>query len=359
MLFARLFKFIVFLAFGINLLLLLLALSARYIDPKYFWPPSLFGLFFRVFLVAHLFFILIFLIGRKRRLIWISSIALVMCLPAILHTFALRPFSMRKEGEHTLKLMTYNVNDFNMFQDTATSGLIGRTMKKENPDIVCFQEYSNQGKKAQIIPVMLSLGYKYYYEYVTEEYGQDYKVGQAIFSKIPFINVQPIPFHTTANGAFSADFPIGKDTVRLFNIHFQSITLREHEMKIPTSLNDFKPPQKYYYRMLFVKMMWAFRKRSFQALKVREYMDRCKYKMIVCGDFNDTPLSFTYRQMTEKLGDSFLRSNFGMGSTFGGRVPLQRIDYILTDPAIETGLTRVVHCQGSDHFPVVTSFWLN
>jgi len=357
MLFARLFKFLVYISFGFNTLFLLAALSSPSFNPKYFWLPALFGLFFKLFLAAHFFFILIFMIGRLKRLVWFSLIIIALCFTAIIHSAGFWLFGPQKLGRDHLKLMTYNVNNFEYFADTSDNLLIFNTIHKENPDIICFQEYFiNPKKHSSTLLKMKNLGYNYYYEYITEVLYPQNPVGQAIFSKLPFYNFTAIPFKNTSNGAFSVDIPYKNDTFRLFNIHFQSIGLRPHEVKIPSSYHDFEAPQKWYYKMLFVKIRDAFRKRSYQALKVKQFTDKSPFKVIVCGDFNDTPLSFLYHQLTKKLDDTFLRRGFGFGSTYAGMIPLQRIDYILTDPSINTDQTRVVHNLGSDHYPVITSF---
>jgi endonuclease/exonuclease/phosphatase family metal-dependent hydrolase len=359
MLFVRLFKFVVSFAFCLNLCLLLFALSSPYYDPANFWLPSLFGLFFKIFVAFHLFFVLIFLIGRHYRIVLFSVIVLLLCIPPMFNSSAFHFLAKTKIPAGHFKIMTYNINGFEFYQDAAIPALIFKTIHEEAPDIICFQEYfMSTAQHFHTITRMQRMGYAYYYEYITDNVGKENTVGQAVFSKIPFSNVHPIPFDSTANGAFSVDFGHNGDTFRLFNIHFQSITLRAHETKIPNSLKDFKSPQKDYYRMLFTKLRWAFQKRSRQVRSVKDCTDHAPYKVIVCGDFNDTPLSYTYRQMTEKLDDTFLETNFGLGSTYAGRIPLQRIDYILTDPSIKVDLTTVVHCPGSDHYPLVSSMSL-
>ena len=357
MLFVRIFKFLVAAAFCINLVFLLLALSSPYYNPKYVWLPAFFGLFFKVFLTVHLFFILVFLIARLKRLFIFSMIMILFCIPILVRTIALRAFKGADISSKHLTLMTYNVNSFTFFRDSVSIFQIVDDIKNEKPDIICFQEYLMHPAYHQaVLSKIKAAGYNYYYEYITELIKPHNSVGQAIFSKIPFYNVQPIPFKNTSNGAFSADFPYDNDTFRLFNVHFQSISLIDNEIKIPSSLQDFKSPQKDYYWMFFVKLRDAFRKRSYQALKVKEYAQNSPYKVIICGDFNDTPGSFLYRELTEKFDDTFLKTNFGLGSTFAGKIPLQRIDYVLMDPGIKPGITKVIHVGGSDHFPVVSTF---
>jgi endonuclease/exonuclease/phosphatase family metal-dependent hydrolase len=358
MFFARAFKLIVGSIYVINLLLLLAALACPYYDPGHYWILSLLGLFFKIFIAVHLFLMLVFLIGRVYSIFIFSCIILLFCIGPIIHATGLQVFGSLKLSNPDLKVMTYNIDDMQDFLDPYDTAQILKTVKEESPDIICFQEYyTNYEHKKSIVKRMDGMGYHFYYEYLTDPPKPGIGAGQALFSKIPFHNVQIIPFDSTINGAFSADFIIKGKPVRIYNIHFQSITLRDHETKIPSSLKDFQSPQKDYYRMLFTKIKWAFGKRGTQVRKVKREIQHTKVTVIVCGDFNDTPLSYTYKQMTEYLDDTFLESNFGLGSTYAGRIRLQRIDYILTSPYIRAN-TRVVHNPGSDHFPVVSTMSL-
>jgi endonuclease/exonuclease/phosphatase family metal-dependent hydrolase len=361
MFFARAFKVIISAIYCINLVLLLAALSCPYLDPDRFWIFSLLGLFFKIFVAVHIFLTVVFLIARIYPLVYFSLIMLLFCFSPVIHSTAFHIFSNHHEmASDNLKVMTYNIDDMGFFMRSSDTTAILETIKTESPDIVCFQEYyTNYEHKKSIVTRMEEMGYHYYYEYLTESPKPQIGAGQALFSKIPFQNIRPHPFPNTANGAFSADFNYRGNRFRLFNIHFQSITLRDHETKIPSSFNDFKSPQKDYYRMLFTKIMWGFQRRKAQVIKIKNEIKNTNENVILCGDFNDTPLSYTYHQMTEYLDDTFLKTNFGLGSTFAGRIPLQRIDYILVSPGIKPVLTRVVHNAGSDHFPVVGTVSFN
>jgi vancomycin resistance protein VanJ len=358
MMFARIFRFCVFFAFGINSILLLIAVCCPWINPHQYWVPSFIGLFFKVLFLSHLFFALVFFIGSRKRALFVSVCIVLVCVPVIVHNSGFWFFGAKNIGGHPIKLMTWNINNFDFFNNNDTNArLILKTIKNEVPDIICFQEYMmNAAEERRTLAKLQKMGYRYYYEYITDTIPPQNRVGQAIFSKAPFLNIHAIPFVNTANGAFYVDIRYKKDTIRLFNVHFQSISLRPHEIKIPVSSKDFESPQKDYYRMLFVKIRDAFKTRSTQEALVKQQAIKSPYKVVLCGDFNDTPQSFVYNQMTEKLDDTFLRTGFGTGTTFAGMIPLQRIDYILADPSVKTNNTRVIHVPGSDHYPVVTEF---
>ena len=79
----------------------------------------------------------------------------------------------------------------------------------------------------------------------------------------------------------------------------------------------------------------SFQKRAMQVEVIKQHMEKAPYKIIVCGDFNDTPNSFTYYKISKGLQDSFLEKGNGIGSTFLGKMPFLRIDYILHSPSIK------------------------
>lgn len=359
MMIVRFVKAIIAVLFCINTIFLSIALLSPYYNPKYVWIPSLFGLFFKAFIVIHILFIIYFAVSGIKRLLLFSIFILLFSMPPLLNTLGLHFWNNELKSEKQLKLITYNINSFGFYKDSNSVSDIVHTIRDQDPDIICFQEYlMNRSKRNIIVNKLKALGYNYFYEYITEIIKPHNNVGQAIFSKMPFYNVQPISFSNTSNGACSVDFPFKNDTFRLFNVHFQSIALENDEIILPSSADDFENPDDYYYESVLKKLREAFRKRSFQALKVEEYISHSPYKVILCGDFNDTPCSFLYHELTKNLDDSYIYSNIGLGSTFAGKIPFQRIDYVLMDPSFKIGKTKVIHASGSDHYPVVSTFSL-
>ncbi len=81
-------------------------------------------------------------------------------------------------------------------------------------------------------------------------------------------------------------------------------------------------------------------------------LDRMK-PVIVCGDFNDTPMSYVYRTMAKGLNDAFSRSGSGYSHTFRGFFNTLRIDYVLCSDSFEPISYEVPAVDYSDHLPVV------
>ena len=79
---------------------------------------------------------------------------------------------------------------------------------------------------------------------------------------------------------------------------------------------------------LTTRLMIANKNRAHQAEEIQRHIDGSPYPVILCGDFNDTPLSYTYRQLSRKLTDSFIEKGRGIGNTYIGGFPSFRIDYV-------------------------------
>jgi endonuclease/exonuclease/phosphatase (EEP) superfamily protein YafD len=77
---------------------------------------------------------------------------------------------------------------------------------------------------------------------------------------------------------------------------------------------------------------------------------------IVCGDFNDVPVSYTYHTVIGDLQDAFVEKGFGFSTTFSNKLSFFRIDYALLDPNLQINSYRVVHKELSDHYPVIITF---
>lgn len=338
---------------GMALFLLAVSILSPYINPVFFWPPALIGLFFKVWFVLAVAF-LVWQLAR-RRIAWAiaSVIVLLFSLPAFSLNFGLGRSKDIKEGK-PFRLMTYNVASFGWYKDTAELNTLMGAIADSHPDILCMQEYCDVPTKDNIIEEFMDRqGLRYQYKHITQDIRGPNKVGLAIFSRYPFRNFTPIPFFSTANGAFYVDVKINDDTLRLINTHFQSIGMREREIQITTATEDMGASRKAVLRASLKKLRRAFRKRSGQTEAVAKAIDSSRHKVVLCGDFNDTPLSYNYRILSQRLTDAWLTRNVGLGTTYAGFVPFQRIDYIMVDKRLKIGKCRKVSPTGSDHYPLI------
>jgi endonuclease/exonuclease/phosphatase family metal-dependent hydrolase len=154
-----------------------------------------------------------------------------------------------------------------------------------------------------------------------------------------------------------SDIVIEKDTFRIFNNHLQSFRLRRMERSL---IEEIASPEDIQtmdeIKSLSVSLKQGFVRRAQQAQVVKNYIDKSPYPVIVAGDFNDTPVSYSYRKIRKGLNDSFVKSGYGAGFTYRGNYPPNRIDYILYDKSLINSYFEIVRIKYSDHYPIFAYF---
>lgn len=263
-------------------------------------------------------------------------------------------YKVSAEDKSSIKLLSYNVRLFGLYDDstTATRDKIFQFIRKENPDIAFFQEYYRQDKPTNFETfdsLNTILQSKDYHERSAHNNNGHRNFGIAIFTKYPMIARGDVIFENQGISDFNfcifADIIVRQDTFRVYNVHLQSIRLSD-----PGSSTDQGLIASV--QLGIRKMSDAYGKRADQARKVIEHMKSSPYPVTLCGDFNDTPISYTYHQFNKILTDAFLASSWGLGSTYIGRIPAGRIDYIFHSEKLECTNFKVHNVDYSDHRPV-------
>nr|WP_225986559.1 endonuclease/exonuclease/phosphatase family protein [Rufibacter sp. LB8] len=236
-------------------------------------------------------------------------------------------------------------------------------VQDEAPDIVCFQEFYTSAKKGRNnldTLVQLQPAKNQHVAYTETLRGTDHW-GIATFSKYPIVGRGNILFNEITNNiCIFTDLRIGQDTVRVYNVHFQSNRFKREDYEFlgnpnakPT--NDEKIMAS---RNILKRLQVGAVKRAQQVQVVAEHIKKSPYPVIVCGDFNDPPASFTYNTISKGLQDAFLQSGWGLGNTFNGLFSVLRIDYILHDRRLVGSGYRTIRQNLSDHYPIVTDLWM-
>ena len=111
-------------------------------------------------------------------------------------------------------------------------------------------------------------------------------------------------------------------------------------------------------KILLRKMAKAAKKRAPQIEAISQFLDEYPGKSaIVCGDFNDTPISYTHHTISKHLTDCFVASGNGLGFTYMRNGMHARIDYIFCSKDWQPyGCMVDKSVSISDHYPVVC--WL-
>lgn len=333
---------------------------ALYISPEYTSFFTLFGLAFPFLLLPNILFFIYWLVLRKKQFLF----SLIVVISGYYHTsrFVQCTFFPKEIPENSIKVMSYNVRLFDLYNwtdNTKTRNEILQFLKKENPDVICFQEYfytsGNHFNTRDTIVALLDT--KYYFEHFTKSVkekknqgGTSY-FGSAIFSKIPILNKGVIEFENDAtNNAIFADVLNGNDTIRIYNAHLGSIRFQPADYNfIGGKGNPSYPNTQHKEQKILSRLALGYKKRVPQAGTVLNHVQKSPYSTIVCADMNDTPISYAYGQFSQQLNDAFTISGNGIGGTYIGNFPFLRIDYIWHDESLQSG-NFITHQQHhSDH----------
>lgn len=246
----------------------------------------------------------------------------------------------KSASENVLKVMSFNIQGFEGHPTEMTRPNIQvfeDFIQNQNPDIICFQEFGYRR-------IWKKLFVNYPYRFINrQKYSKEAGVLMAIYSKYPIVDKGNINFPNSGNGASYVDVLYNKDTVRVYNLHLESLKVRPRSIKRERS------------DRLLGRLRNSFAKQQEQADLIRNHMDLVNYKKIVCADFNNTQYSYAYNAVKNDMKDSFEEKGFGYGRTINfWKFPL-RIDFILTDPGIEVLEHENYNVKLSDHEPIMAT----
>jgi len=341
-------------------------MGLAYFAPK--WNPvelsgffaAIMGLGFPILLGLNLFFIIFWLFARKVYFL-ISLITIVLGWGFVQRTLVFDFKGAVETEKQTLKVMSYNVQNFDLYNWTdneVSRNNMLKLIRDENPEVIAFQEfYTEEDEYFHNIKMLVNeLGYDYYYFEKTLTLKETNHWGLAVFSKYPLSNKTAIPLQaSTTNIITYCDITMpDKRTVRLFNVHLQSIGLANKDLKYLKEITETKPDAEASksLKRIAAKLKSAFAKRGKQSDILHDAIKQSQTPVIVCGDFNDTPLSYTYQNVRKGLKDSFIEAGNGLGVTYAGPLPLLRIDYVFTDSLFNTLDFHVIDKKYSDHYPI-------
>ena len=312
---------ILFFVNSVILLLLLISYLAPKIHPDFFWHISLLGILFPFLLILNTLFAVYWVISW-RKYFWANIVIIVLGLPYIDNTIANQKNSLdqkefsqlQKNKKHQfdqlINLMSFNVRLFNQnenIDDDKIENKIVEMIKEKKPNVLCLQEFN------------LTESTKELFDAFNYKKNNDNKL--QIFTNYRVIKSGYIK---SKNICIYKDIVLN-DTIRVYNIHLQSNWVKT--------------------------MKSSYQNRVSEALKIKKHINKSPYPVIVCGDFNDTPLSYTYSTLKKGLADSFQESGIGIGNSYVS-IPTLRIDYILHSQKYESYNYKKLKYKFSDHYPI-------
>lgn len=298
---------------------------------------------------------------RGARIFLVTFIAII---PSAIHIAPLHltPYiTDSEERERSFTLLTYNVMSFFDYNGPFETGVPNRTMQyilDKNPDVVCLQETL---RAAYVNTLNISRGQRNLRDlrYPYQLHWHD--GGIALYSKYPLreVNIGDHPSmpwpHYKAARVYLKD-----DSVTIINCHLQSIGLDHEDKNVyheitdgDLSINRLDSAGSH----IMGKLTEAFMVRAVQAEWIRSVLDSISGNVIVCGDFNDVPLSYAVRTVKgDDMKDAYERNALGPNITFHDNRFYFRIDHVLYRGNIEAYKIRRDKNHSSDHYPLLVNF---
>ena len=342
----------------IGVLAMALSVLSGFIDPERFVWASFFGLAFWEILAFNMAVFGLLLLLWSRR-VWVAVLALAIAVPGFL-----RAYSNGKAHEGgNLRVMSYNVQIFEDIYDAKKSaadvacGVIN-LVREQHPDVLCVQEFGNfipkTARKECIrqFGEMADMPYHYYHT-------KAYFGGNVIYSKYPLHPIQDQTHFGDENdyGAVVEVDAGNKGKFLVICAHLNSFRLTKKEVTAISEPGNSKQEVQEYGKSIVVKLKEAYQKRSRQVDQLLADIPHDGRPVLLCGDFNDTPLSYTYHHI-KKAGftDGFVVAGHGIRHTYAGKLPLLRIDYLWGNEWIQPMKFKRLRYRGSDHYPVMMDF---
>ena len=320
-----------------------LAYVLPFLAPKFFPILSVLTLVLPLFLILNGLYFVYWLLQFKRQ-VMLSAVMLLLGITFINKFYKFSHTDLPTE-EKDFVVMSYNVRLFNLFkwvQDEDVPQNILTFINEKNPDILCIQEYSNSAD------IDLKI-YQHRYIYMQ---GDQIKSGQAIFSKFPIIDEGHLDLPGSNNAVVFADIKKGKDIIRVYNMHLQSIKISPDVNEMSENIDGVNQQKSL---AVARRISRAFRKQQQQAEIVAEHKKTSKYPVIICGDMNNSAFSYVYRSIRGTLQDAFEEAGRGFGRTYKFRYYPARIDYIFADPTMTVkAFEDFPEFENSDHYPIMT-----
>lgn len=342
----------------VTIIFMMLTGYSYYIDPSVWSLASILGLLFPLFLIINI-ILLIILFFTAKRLIWIPIAGFLICAPPIRTYFPLN--LPKKVPENAIKILSYNTLSYGSTKEDSENNEVLQYIKKCDADIVCLQEAVDTHVSLETIKKCLNQ----YANIDTASVDSNHYRSLLILSKYPIVNSEKISMNSIENGGHAFWLNMEKDTVIVINCHLKSNAFsKEDKEQYQNVLRDIKNTEieedslREESKKLAHKLADAAVPRSKQAKALAAYIKRHNdKKIIVCGDFNDNPLSYVHHTVSADLQDCYVATGNGPGFSFNEKGFFVKIDNILCSQHF-----RPYKCQidgkiaKSDHYPIIC--WL-
>ena len=316
--------------------------------------PAWFGLAFEWLIITEAVIGFILLCTRRRRWSWLTLAMLLLCAAPIGYTVSHEALCFPKKVlPNSFTLMSYNTHLMGNVRKPKQNRVIQYILRAQ-PDVVCLQEVevskSNDNLTLHELREALNVYPYTYFDF--KIYNKRRQYGNAVFSKYPLIGKHTLRYESRGNITSVCDIVLPTDTLRLYTNHLESNRLQREDINLGTTTESAQSA----FQGTSAKLEKASEIRIRQAEAIHEDALLSPYPVLIVGDMNTTPVSYTYRILQKGMRDAFLESSNGQfGHTFVKRGIGVRIDYILHSPSLSASDFDIPHVDYSDHYPVITT----
>lgn len=310
--------------------------SASYINPEANSLPQAVGLFMPWLLLFNVLFLLFWVALRRRRF----AVSLVCLLLGIGQSTRFMGFHFSKESNnYQIGICSFNSQSYN--ESDHLNGYLNEIKGDYQLDFICLQEITEN----HIASLKKTTGLDHYYFYK----------GKVILSRYPIEAQGNIQFDQSVNGCIWIDIMIDGHKIRVYDLHLKSNQVTAEAETVLDDINSDRAKALSNIRRMVTNYRRNCMVRKEQVETILENIEQVGHPIILAGDFNDTPFSYTYQQFSDHLIDQFKKKGLGIGSTYAGAIPGLKIDYIFADEFFEALDHQILRGAAiSDHFPVLS-----
>ena len=330
-----------------------------YINPNITALPSVFTLMLPYLAIATAVLAVLWLLDKRFITAIAGILVLVGCATPIQAAFPMGKSVSATPGHNTFTLLSYNsLHLWDYYKEDTTTNRSVEMILRTNADIVALQELESlsesetPGLKRVEIDSLVS---RYPYRIFTKN--GDF----TLLSKYP---AREIKFPGEDYGGlywfvpYSINTPGGRIT--LISVHLPSYSLSEQERNVVTGIHGIssaKGSVKEFKGTILSKLNTSFQLRALWTERLIELIEKCEKPVIICGDFNDVPSSWCYRQLVKAgMKDACAETNFGHVITYNAHLFLFHIDQVMYCGALKSLSVKKINEKISDHYPLLSTF---
>ncbi len=326
-------------------LLLIISIFACFLEPSSLPLFSIIALFFPVLWILNFLYLILFSYLKKR----IAIVALTLLVVGIYQTSLIFNITTNNNYEKLdiLNIVSFNSGNPDTLNPTETRIVTFKQSQFLISDILCLQEFYHFHEKG----IYILERFKYSVSVDYHGIPNSDSSGLSVYTDFEIIDYGWLKQDLEDTYALWCTLNIDNDTITLVNVQLQSIRLEDYELESMTNFSKVSslPSNSFsIYSKLKRGLLW----REEQVKMITKLINNSNYPVILCGDFNDPPSSYTYREIVKLLNDAFVEKGKGLGTTYAGRLPFLRIDYIMVDEGIEVISHDKINVTFSDHFGI-------